>query len=215
MKKNKKSIAAILTITLLFLCTACGKKDSDDLQNQEKVSSETTTKEALSEYDFFDLPETTTEKSLSELGFYDLSEMGNIFIEITGYDFSGDDPYVYYESDYSGKIWGFKNGYCYSGKINENNKITLNEIIATYTTVDNDTVYLYSSNEGNGTLMLSDRKVFSKFNTVIFTLTNNGHEDGWLIPYSAIDWDKGFCELEQETGRYYTKTTYFKLYLKK
>ena len=201
-------MSVLLVVSMLFLCTACVSQQNGpgSLQKQEEETTETTT-----------TSETTTKKSLSELGFYDLDEMGNMLIEITGYDFSGDDPYVYYESDYSGKIWEFKNGYIFTCKIDKDNEIASNEILGNYKIVDNDTIYAYSSNEGNGTLMLSDRRTFPNLNTVIFTLMNNGHEDGWLIPYSAIDWDKGFCEVEQKTYSYSsgTKTTYFKLYLKK
>ena len=212
MKKIKRLTAAILATSLLFLCTACATEPSE--QNNLQQYEETTT-EPTNVYENTTIPETTTQKSLSEYGFYNIDEMGNILIEINGYDFSGDDPYVYYDSDYSGKIWQFKNGYCYAGRVNEENKIVMDNIIGTYTIVDNDTVYCYSSDEGNGTLMLTDRKVFSDFDTVIFTLINNGNEDGWLIPYSAIDWEKGFCEVEQKDSYWGgATTTYFKLYLK-
>ncbi len=208
MEKIKSSIAIIMTMSLLLLCTACmgAPIESENVQKQEETTTEATT-----------ITEITIQKPLSELGFYDLNEMGDMLIEINGYDFSGDDPYVYYKSDYSGKIWEFRNGYCFLCKIDDDNKIVSNEIIGNYTIVDNDTVYLTSSNEGNGTLVLSDRRTFLEFNTVIFSLMNNGYEDGWLIPYSAIDWEKGFCEVEREEYSYGSRTqvTYFKLYLKK
>lgn len=218
----KKIIAAILILTILLVnFTAC-----DNSLDDEKTTTETTT-EQTTEYAYnnndnlyYYEPENPT-TPVKEWGFYNLDEMDNILIEITGYNLSGDDPYVYFKSESkyyasSAIFRGLNGGYVYDYEISSAYELKKSAIVGQYNIVDNDTISLYKYGNGkNYSLIIDKRKTASSFNNfVVFEMLDNGQSEIWFIPYSLIDWDRGFVDYKDTRNIETPEELSYKLYLK-
>lgn len=214
----KKIIAMLLIFSIFTLSlTSCTSSQSsysyDDYEEQE---TEETTEEQTTY-----IPETTKASTpVSEWGFYNLSDMDNLMIQITGYDLSCEDPYVYYSSDLPFSQNLFQDGYWFTCDIvTENSKTNIikDEFSGLYNIIDNDSIYWYGSNDSDSgsAWMITDRKTISSCKDFVILVTSwGGERQEWYVPASLLDLDRGLFEYD-ELDSYGEKFEYsYKIYLK-
>lgn len=192
----KKIIAMLLIFSIFILSlTSCKSNQSsysyDDYEEQE--TEETTEEETTY------IPETTIASTpVSEWGFYNLDEMGNQWIQITGYSLSGSQPYVTYVSDYQGNNMLFQNGYCRRIIIEKNNdglySSSDGKVICSYKIVDNNTIYCP---ENGKSLVIENRKTFDTAKHFVIIEA----QDEMYVPASLLDLERGIIEYDANERR--------------
>ncbi len=206
MKKSiKKFSSASLILILLFCFTAC--KSEPNIQQNEFETSRTNLYESRTE----ETNENLTD--IAEVGFENPNSWGNSIIEIqsttTGNVIFSDDTgtfviasnrarcFEFYPSQ-GQMLWGFMN-----------TDFAMNDTeFATYTVLNNDTISVFSPDEGNGILKIIDRK--EEKNTTIFEIDNNGGRSSeYYIPQKSLD--TSITPALFQEGDYYD---YYKYYIK-
>ena len=143
---------------------------------------------------------------VSEWGFNNLDEIGSGLVQITGYNL--EEGYVYYtDKDNEGDIFKLENGFYITQLLNMDAKTMRSGYMSDYEAVNNDSFYL----PGDGAFTIERREVVTD-NFVLFVDDNFGYFDTFYVPYSLIDWDRGFDVYESGDGEDYKYT--YKFYLK-
>ncbi len=209
--KKLVSLFLIFSIFMLSLTSCKSSQSSYSYDDYEEHETEETTEEQT-----IYIPETTKSPTpVSEWGFYNLDEMGNMLVEISGYNLKADEPYVYYAHNEAFTIISIDDsGYCYSYKIVEdgNEKYTLkkNALEGNFEIVDNDSIYDRSNGES---FIIDGRKIVTN-DFVVFTHTAHffrTHTE-WFVPSSFIDWEKGIEKYIEDPS--YPNNYGYKFYLK-
>ena len=206
------------TCTSPNTCTKCGFKEGEALGH----TWEPATYEKPSTCSV--CGETTGEKLTppSEWGFYNLEEMGNALIPIAGgIDLAGDSakrdilsPAENLENIekgfviVTGEFITFKNGYIFSSEIvYETGSYSFSNPISprAYQIIDNNILKLEYS-----TFSIPERKTFGS-DIVLLRKSTPMNTNGYYIPYSLIDWDRG---VELNDDWYTGGEQAYKLYIK-
>lgn len=193
----KKAVALLLCLCVLIVFPSCGK-DEDEIEDTKRTAK-------TSENPIVTEP-TTIATPMSQWGFNNIEEWGSGFLEITGYNLSGSDEFVFYCGDYSMRTWTFENGYIVTHKVEDNEIMTYDA--QQYYVVNNDTATI----PGDGTLTIDERKTVDDKEFMVFVEKRSANRERWYVPYSLIDWDRGFEPYQADDGYDYRYA--YKFYLK-
>lgn len=211
MDKNKKVIAILSTALVLVLCVAiyfaCNNqlKQIETSQNDTEYSDESSQDDSEysdNSYDYDDetyTEEETTRTPGAELGYYNMEEMGNALISIDGYNVSGDsDDYVWF---YIGRKYDFNGDYCVVSEYDYEKGDYSETSAYEYDIASNNIIDVQDDRLD---FNIEDRKTTSKRpNFVCFVSSSYVDYFYWYVPYSLIDWDRGFekATREDENGK--------------
>ncbi len=218
----KKALEIFLVLTVM-LCTftACSSDNSDNVNDINSASVTEEQKSEINDGQNVDLTESVTEVPLEEWGFEHLDLIQNGFVPITSYNLDTDEPYVEFEGSYPNFEF-LEYGTVFSGELEKDSQgnlyIEKGSWDASYTVSSND-VYNWDEISDRGVRVIEERIVVTEKNFLVFKMSfGSGTFVDYCIPYSLIDWERGFCDYAEYRGineyGFEGDIKYFKLYIK-
>lgn len=207
-----KKLISVLLVAVIFVLSfaSCSGGETVYVSAVNDYQTETTAETSTEEETYSVYTPTVSVTPVADWGFYNLGDMGQSWIQITGYNLSGSEPYVTYVGDYRARNMSFRKGYCRRLNIELNDmgyySATDADVISSYEIVDNDTIYC---RENGKSLIIENRKTFN-YTLKDFVILEA--QDEWYVPLSLLDWDRGIFEYDgsdyedlEETAKYQYK----------
>ena len=205
---NKKLVIVNVVVAILFaiistVIVVVAENDNKHNDMVNKMIAEAN--EEVNKTETIDDNKNKPVSSISNWGFNNLDEIGSGLVEITSYNLEA--GYVYYTADEEYNIFKLENGFYITQVLNMDAKTLRTGYMSEYEPVNNDSFYL----PGDGAFTIERREVISD-DFVLFVDDNFGYFDTFYVPYSLIDWERGFDVYESDGEEDYNYT--YKFYLK-